>query len=138
MLPLWLEQVTAALNLSGLQISMPQTTQHLWLSRYAAFTAAATLLLICVGGLVTSHGAGMAVPDWPNTYGYNLFFFPISQWMGGIFYEHTHRLVASGVGLLTTVLALWVWGRKAKPLLRWASLVLFCASLLPGVRQQDA
>ena len=49
-----------------------------------------------MGGLVTSHGVGMAVPDWPNTYGYNMFFFPVSQWVGGIFYEHTHRLVASG------------------------------------------
>ena len=37
---------------------------------------------------MTSHGAGMAVPDWPNTYGYNMFFFPLSQWVGGIFYEH--------------------------------------------------
>jgi hypothetical protein len=69
------------------------------------FTAVATLGLIALGGLVTSHGAGMAVPDWPTTYGYNMFLFPISQWVGGIFYEHTHRLYASGVGLLTVVLA---------------------------------
>jgi cytochrome c oxidase assembly protein subunit 15 len=68
-------------------------------------TALASLALIGVGGLVTSHGAGMAVPDWPTTYGYNMFAFPLSQWVGGIFYEHTHRLVAAGVGLLTTVLA---------------------------------
>ena len=53
---------------------------------FAVFTAMATLGLVGIGGLVTSHGAGMAVPDWPNTYGYNMFFFPISQWMGGIFY----------------------------------------------------
>ena len=53
----------------------------------------------------------MAVPDWPNTYGYNMFFFPVSQWVGGIFYEHTHRLVASAVGLLTVVLALWLHGQ---------------------------
>ena len=77
-----------------------------------------------IGGLVTSHGAGMAVPDWPNTYGYNMFFFPVSQWVGGILYEHTHRLVASGVGLLTTILALWLHGRSARPFMRWAGVVL--------------
>jgi len=49
--------------------------------------------VIGLGGLVTSHEAGMSVPDWPNTYGYNLFLFPISKWVGGVFYEHTHRLL---------------------------------------------
>ena len=99
------------------------------LHRFAVFTAVATLGLIGIGGLVTSHGAGMAVPDWPNTYGYNMFLFPVSQWVGGIFYEHTHRLVASGVGLLTVVLALWLHGRSARPVMRWGGLIL----LLLGV-----
>src|SRR5688500_2776516 len=90
-----------------------------WLSRFSILTAATTLLLITVGGLVTSHGVGMAVPDWPNTYGYNMFWFPFSQWIGGIFYEHSHRLVASVVGLLTMVMALWLHGKKSRPLLRW-------------------
>jgi cytochrome c oxidase assembly protein subunit 15 len=71
----------------------------------------------------------LSVPDWPNTYGYNLFFFPVSKWMGGIFFEHTHRLIASGVGLLTTILALWLFGRKARPLLRWGGGVLLLAGL---------
>jgi heme A synthase len=48
--------------------------------------------LICSGGLVTSHEAGMAVPDWPNSFGYNMFLFPISRWVGGVFFEHTHVL----------------------------------------------
>jgi len=99
------------------------------LHRFAVLTAVATLGLVGVGGLVTSHGAGMAVPDWPNTYGYNMFFFPISKWMGGIFYEHTHRLAASAVGLLTAVLALWLYGRGARPLMRWAGLVLLVLGL---------
>ena len=47
-------------------------------SRYAAMVAVATLGLICLGGLVTSHEAGLAVPDWPNSYGYYMFFFPVS------------------------------------------------------------
>jgi cytochrome c oxidase assembly protein subunit 15 len=95
-----------------------------WLHRFAVLTALATLVLVGIGGLVTSHGVGMAVPDWPNTYGYNMFFFPISQWVGGIFYEHSHRLFASGVGLLTTILALWLHGKGARPLLGWGGLVL--------------
>jgi heme a synthase len=94
------------------------------LHRFAVLLAAATLGLLGIGGLVTSHGAGMSVPDWPNTYGYNMFFFPVSDWVGGVFYEHTHRLVASGVGLLTIVLALWLYGRSARPVMRWGGLLL--------------
>lgn len=80
-----------------------------WLHRFAVFTAISTLLLIGVGGLVTSNGAGMAVPDWPTSYGYNMFALPFKFWNGGAFHEHTHRLVASTVGLLTAILALWLW-----------------------------
>lgn len=80
-------------------------------------TALATLALIGIGGLVTSHGAGMSVPDWPNSYGYNMFLFPPSKWIGGILYEHTHRLWASMVGLLVVALTRWLGGRAArKPL----------------------
>lgn len=79
-----------------------------WLHRYAVLTAVATLGLIGLGGLVTSHGAGMAVPDWPTTYGYNMFLFPVSQWIGGVFYEHTHRLYASLIGFMTIILAVWL------------------------------
>ena len=60
-----------------------------WLCRFAVLTAVVTFLLIGLGGLVTSHGAGMSVPDWPNTYGYNMFAFPISKWVGGIFSPST-------------------------------------------------
>jgi cytochrome c oxidase assembly protein subunit 15 len=64
----------------------------------------------------------MAVPDWPTTYGYNMFYFPISKWVGGIFYEHTHRLLAVGVGLLTSLLAAWLWARETKGRIRWVGL----------------
>ena len=97
------------------------------LKRFAVFTAMATFLLVWMGGLVTSNGAGLSVPDWPNSYGYNMFLFPVSKWIGNIFYEHTHRLAASAVGLLTTVLALWLFGRKARPVLRFGGL-LFAAA----------
>jgi len=93
-------------------ISAPRTAVTPWLHRFAVLTALSTLALIIIGGMVTSHEAGMAVPDWPNTYGYNMFFFPISGWVGGILYEHSHRLMATGVGLITTVLALWLWVRE--------------------------
>jgi cytochrome c oxidase assembly protein subunit 15 len=68
-----------------------------------------TFPLIFLGGLVTSHGAGMSVPDWPNSYGYNMFFFPVSRWVGGIFYEHTHRLLGTVVGFCATVMTLIAW-----------------------------
>lgn len=96
---------------------------------HAILTAAATLALICLGGLVTSHGVGMAVPDWPNTYGYNMFFFPISHWVGGIFYEHTHRLLGSLVGLFTLVLMVWMHGRPARPWLRWCGMAVATGGL---------
>src|SRR3954468_942568 len=72
----------------------------------ALLTAIATFPLIFMGGLVTSHGAGMSVPDWPNSYGYNMFLFPPRLWIGGILYEHTHRLMGTIVGMLSIAL---VW-----------------------------
>src|SRR6185503_19836823 len=112
---------------------MTRTTDNRWLARFALLTALSTLVLICAGGLVTSHGAGMAVPDWPNTFGYNPFLFPISKWVGGIFYEHTHRLIASGVGLLTTILAVWLWLKESRRWLRWLGLIAFFAVVFQGV-----
>jgi cytochrome c oxidase assembly protein subunit 15 len=112
---------------------MSSSSDHRWLHRFAVLTAVATFCLIWVGGLVTSHGAGMAVPDWPTTYGYNMFFFPFSKWVGGIFYEHSHRLVASGVGLMTVVLASWLWLKETRRWLRWLGLLALAAVILQGV-----
>ncbi len=105
---------------------------------FAWFTAGATLLLICSGGMVTSKGVGLSVPDWPTTFGYNMFFFPVSKWVGGIFFEHTHRLIASVVGFLTLILAFWLafspvagWLRK----LGWVSLgMVILQGVLGGLR----
>lgn len=102
-----------------------------WLTRYAWLVAGATLLLIASGGLVTSHNAGLAVPDWPNTFGYNMFLFPISKWVGGIFYEHTHRLIASSVGFLTLTLAVWLWLSRSR--CRASGIVALCAVILQGM-----
>ena len=69
-----------------------------------------TFPLIFLGGLVTSNHAGMSVPDWPNSYGYNMFLFPPSRWTGGILYEHTHRLLGTVVGFCACVLTAAAWG----------------------------
>src|SRR5579859_3660551 len=109
---------------------MFRSVNNPWLHRFAVFTALATLALIGLGGLVTSHGVGMAVPDWPTTYGYNMFLFPISQWVGGIFYEHTHRLLASAVGFLTAILAAWLWLKEPRAWLRWLGVAAFFGVVL--------
>src|SRR4051812_46396363 len=112
---------------------MKRTSSNPWLHRFAVLTAVATLFLICVGGVVTSKGVGMSVPDWPTTYGYNMFFFPFSKWVGGIFYEHTHRLVASAVGFLTVILAVWLWLKEPRPWMRWLGVAAVLAVVLQGV-----
>jgi heme a synthase len=104
-----------------------------WLHRFAWFTAIATLLLTCSGGMVTSKGVGLAVPDWPTTFGYNMFLFPVSQWVGGIFFEHTHRLIASTVGFMTIILALWIWRADDRPWLRNLGFAALGAVILQGV-----
>jgi len=89
-----------------------------WLFRYAAAVALCTWGLICMGGLVTSKGVGMAVPDWPTSYGYNMFALPVSTWFtGGVFDEHTHRLWASTVGLLVVALVRWLGGTGSRKML---------------------
>jgi heme a synthase len=75
-----------------------------WPHRWAVALACATFPLVWVGGLVTTTDAGMAVPDWPNTYGYNLFLYPWQSWLAGpwdLFVEHGHRMLAGTVGLIT-------------------------------------
>ncbi|PYK71869.1 MAG: cytochrome oxidase biogenesis protein CtaA [Verrucomicrobia bacterium] len=103
------------------------------LNRFAWFTAFATLLLICSGGMVTSKGVGLAVPDWPTTFGYNMFLFPAAKWIGGIFFEHTHRLIASTVGLLTIILAAWLWLVDPRRWVRTLGLAAVGAVILQGV-----
>ncbi len=88
------------------------------LHRFAVATALATVGLIFAGGLVTSTDSGLSVPDWPTTYGWSMFTFPLSKWVGGIRFEHTHRLIASTVGLLTVVLAVWLARREPRAWVR--------------------
>jgi cytochrome c oxidase assembly protein subunit 15 len=100
---------------------------------FAVLNAVATFLLIGLGGLVTSHEAGMSVPDWPTTYGYNMFLFPLDKWVGGIFYEHSHRLLASIVGLLTTILAIWLWAKDSRKWMHWLGIAAFLLVIAQGI-----
>ena len=102
------------------------------LHRFATFVAACTVLLVLAGSLVTSTGSGLSVPDWPTTYGWNLFTFPPSKWVGGILYEHGHRLIASGVGFLTIVLAGWLW-LKERRWMRWLGFAALATVVAQGV-----
>lgn len=79
-----------------------------WVAGFAWITCLAAMLLIAAGGLVTGFRAGMAVPDWPNTFGSNMFLYPLTQMTGGIFYEHAHRLLGTLVGSATLVLAIYL------------------------------
>ncbi|MFL6594952.1 MAG: COX15/CtaA family protein [Chthoniobacterales bacterium] len=104
-----------------------------WLRRFTWLLAVLTLFLICSGGMVTSKGVGLAVPDWPTTFGYNMFLFPVSQWVGGIFFEHTHRLIASTIGFLTIILAVWLWRAESRRWLRMLGVAALGAVILQGV-----
>ena len=104
-----------------------------WLHLYARLLCAATLVLIAAGGMVTSTGSGLAVPDWPNTYGYFMFSFPLSKMVGGIFYEHGHRLIASMVGLLTIGLAAWLWRADPRRWIRRLGVIALAAVILQGL-----
>ncbi|MBI3090328.1 MAG: heme A synthase [Candidatus Tectomicrobia bacterium] len=98
------------------------------LHHYTIATAAATLFLIFVGGLVTSTGSGLAVPDWPLSFGR---LFP--PMVGGVFYEHGHRMVAASVGILTVILAIWVWQREPRPWVRRLAAASLAAIIVQGL-----
>ena len=100
---------------------------------FAALVAASTAVLIFAGGLVTSTGSGLSVPDWPNTYGWFMLSFPLDKMVGGIFYEHSHRLIASTVGALILVLALWLWRAEPRPWVRRLGFAALAAVVTQGV-----
>lgn len=100
---------------------------------FAALVAASTAVLIFAGGLVTSTGSGLSVPDWPNTYGWFMFAFPLSKMVGGIFYEHAHRLIASTVGCLIVILAIWLGRAEPRPWVRRLGYLALGAVILQGI-----
>ena len=101
--------------------------------RFAKLLAAATVVLILAGSLVTSHDAGLSVPDWPTSYGWNMFTFPPSMWVANILYEHGHRLIASSVGFLTIIMAAWLWLAEPRRWLRWFGVAALGAVVAQGI-----
>ncbi len=104
--------------------SIPSRALH----RYAVCVAVCTALLVFAGGLVTSTGAGLSVPDWPLSYG--MIFPPM---VGNVLYEHGHRMIATAVGLMTIVLAIWLQRREARPRVRRLGWFALAAVVLQGV-----
>ena len=104
-----------------------------WLHRLARLTAGATFLLIVIGGIVTGTDSGLAVPDWPTTFGYNMFLYPLSEMVGGILYEHSHRLMGSLVGLLTVGLFVFILVKDSRKWLKWLGLAALIAVVVQGV-----
>lgn len=104
-----------------------------WPHRLAVVTSLCTLVLIFVGGVVTNTGSGLAVPDWPTTFGYNMFTYPPSMMVGGILYEHSHRLIGSLVGMLTVAFVLTLWRADTRRAVRWLGIVALLAVIVQGV-----
>lgn len=98
-----------------------------WLRRFSKFLVLSTLTLIFIGSLVTSTGSGLSVPDWPQTFGHFMFSFPYSKMIGGIFYEHGHRLVASCVGFITLVMSVWLLFKEKR---KWVKVFGVLALIL--------
>ena len=114
----------------------PRQLDSPWPHRLAVLLVCATFPLIWVGSLVTSYDAGMAVPDWPNTYGYNLFLYPIETWIFGpwdIFIEHGHRLMGARVGLLAIAMCWAIWRLDGRSWMRVMGLVTLAAVIAQGV-----
>ncbi len=104
-----------------------------WLHWFAICVAACTFCLLLAGSMVTTTGSGLSVPDWPTTYGENMFTFPTSKWVGGIWYEHTHRLIGSTVGFLTIVLCAWLWFSRLSRRVKWVGTMALVAVCVQGL-----
>lgn len=99
-----------------------------WRHRYALAVAIAAAALLAAGGLVTSTGSGLAVPDWPLSFGQ---VFP--PMVGGVLYEHGHRMIASAVGLMTMLLMFWFRAREPRPAVRWLAFAAFFGVVAQGI-----
>ena len=105
------------------------TEHHPWLHRYASFVAFCTFLLIIAGALVTGNDAGLSVPDWPTSFGT----FRMPRMVGGVKFEHGHRMIAGTVGILTIILAIWIWRQDSRRWVRWVGFAAVMAVLAQAV-----
>jgi cytochrome c oxidase assembly protein subunit 15 len=118
-----------------------QISSYNWSHLVACLLVAVTAVLLCFGALVTTYEAAMAVPDWPGTYGHNMFLFPWAQWFWGpwdLFLEHGHRLLGAVVGVLSLLLAAVVWRSGQSPAVKAlaaaAVVLVIVQGLLGGAR----
>ena len=112
--------------------SIPNPTYNRGLHRFAVVLACWTFLLIIAGALVTSNDAGLSVPDWPTSFGS---LYKIPKLVGGVKFEHTHRMIAQVAGLLTIILAVWTWPtekRRWMRILGWGALATVIAQGILG------
>jgi len=106
-----------------------------WPHLVACLLVAVTAVLLSFGALVTTYEAAMAVPDWPATYGHNMFLFPLAEWLGGpwdLFLEHGHRLLGALVGLITLALAALCWRQPVGPMVRWLAVAAVALVIIQG------
>ncbi|MBL0926917.1 MAG: COX15/CtaA family protein [Phycisphaerales bacterium] len=104
-----------------------------WLARFGVVAAVAAVPVLFSGGLVTSARAGLAVPDWPTSYGANMFLYPLAKMTGGIYYEHAHRLFGSLVGLTTLSLLVFTLLRERRAWVKAVVVAAFLAVCVQGV-----
>jgi len=133
---------SALLGAAGATIGSPRVlaarAPERWLSAFAWVAVGATALLLAAGGLVTSAEAGLAVVDWPTSFGYNMFLYPFSKMTGGIYYEHAHRLLGALVGLTVVTQAVFAQAVERRRWVRWlawsAVPVVVLQGILGGIR----
>jgi cytochrome c oxidase assembly protein subunit 15 len=107
-----------------------------WTHRLSVFALCLVWPLIWVGGLVTTYDAGMAVPDWPNTYGYNLFLYPYQTWLSGpfdLFIEHGHRMLGAAVGVVAIAIVISTWQTESRRWVFWLAVGLLVAVIIQGL-----
>src|SRR5262245_8857817 len=111
-----------------MQVMRNTHTYDSWRHRFAVLSACCTFLLVIAGGLVTSTDSGLAVPDWPLSYGQVM-----PPMVGGIFYEHGHRMVATFVGFLTVVQTIWFWRKEPRRWVKFLGVIALCAVVIQGL-----
>ncbi len=104
-----------------------------WLAWFGVVTVLAAAPLLFIGGLVTTTQSGMAVPDWPRTFGANMFLYPLGSAPVDVFLEHSHRLFGTLIGLMTLVLMVWTWVGERRNWVRWFAVGVFAAVCVQGV-----
>jgi len=108
-------------------VALPYNRAH---HRFAVFTAGATFLLIIAGALVTSNDAGLSVPDWPTSFGS---LYKIPHLVGGVRFEHTHRMIAQFVGFLSIVLAIWTWRADRRRWMKYLGVTALGVVIAQGI-----